>query len=37
VLGRSRQYNAPADLVETAKTLDLPRFAKPAVDQQFSH
>jgi hypothetical protein len=31
-----RQYNAPADFVETANTIGLPRYAKQAVDQQFA-
>ena len=30
-----RQYNAPADFVETANTIGLPRYAKQAVDQEF--
>jgi len=29
-------YNAPADFVETANTIGLPRYAKQAVDQQFA-
>jgi Phage major capsid protein E len=28
--------NAPADFVETANTISLPRYAKQAVDQQFA-
>jgi hypothetical protein len=28
------QYNAPADFVETANTIGLPRYAKQAMDQQ---
>ncbi|MGH6898755.1 MAG: major capsid protein [Geminicoccaceae bacterium] len=36
VPGRFRQYNAPADFVETANTIGLPRYAKQAVDQQFA-
>jgi hypothetical protein len=35
-LGLFRQYNAPADFVETANTIGLPRYAKQAVDQQFA-
>jgi Phage major capsid protein E len=31
-----RQYNAPADFVETANSIGLPRCAKQAVDQQFA-
>ena len=34
VPGLFRQYNAPADFVETANTIGLPRYAKQAVDQQ---
>jgi hypothetical protein len=34
--GLFRQYNAPADFVETANTIGLPRYAKQAVDQQFA-
>ncbi len=30
-----RQYNAPADFVETVNTLGLPRYAKQATDQEF--
>jgi hypothetical protein len=30
------QYNAPADLVETANTIGLPRYAMQAVEQQFA-
>ena len=33
--GLFRQYNAPADFVETVNTIGLPRYAKQAVDQQF--
>ena len=36
VAGPFRQYNAPADFVETANTLGLPRSAKQAVDGQFA-
>jgi Phage major capsid protein E len=36
VPGLFRQYNAPADFVETANTIGLPRYAKQAVDQQFA-
>ena len=35
VPGLFRQYNAPADFVETVNTIGLPRYAKQAVDQQF--
>jgi hypothetical protein len=35
VPGLFRQYNAPADFVETVNTLGLPRYAKQAVDQEF--
>jgi hypothetical protein len=35
VPGLFRQYNAPADFVETVNTLGLPRYAKQAVDQDF--
>jgi len=35
VPGLFRQYNAPADFVETANTVGLPRYAKQAVDQEF--
>ncbi len=35
VPGLFRQYNAPADFVETANTIGLPRYAKQAVDQDF--
>jgi hypothetical protein len=35
VPGLFRQYNAPADFVEAANTIGLPRYAKQAVDQQF--
>jgi hypothetical protein len=34
VPGLFRQYNAPADFVEAANTIGLPRYAKQAVDQQ---
>jgi hypothetical protein len=34
--GLFRQYNAPADFVETANTIGLPRYAKQAADQQFA-
>ena len=34
VPGLFRQYNSPADFVETANTIGLPRYAKQAVDQQ---
>ena len=33
--GLFRQYNAPADFVETVNSLGLPRYAKQAVDQEF--
>ncbi len=36
VPGLFRQYNAPADFVETANTIGLPRYAKQAVDLQFA-
>jgi hypothetical protein len=36
VPGLFRQYNAPADFVETANTIGLPRYAKQAIDQQFA-
>jgi hypothetical protein len=36
VPGLFRQYNAPADFVETANTIGLRRYAKQAVDQQFA-
>ncbi|MEG3639286.1 major capsid protein [Magnetococcus sp. PR-3] len=36
VPGLFRQYNAPADFVETVNTIGLPRYAKQAVDQQFA-
>ncbi len=36
VPGLFRQYNAPADFVETANTIGLPRYAKQAVDQEFA-
>ncbi|MBF0153251.1 MAG: major capsid protein [Magnetococcales bacterium] len=35
VPGLFKQYNAPADFVETVNTIGLPRYAKQAVDQQF--
>lgn len=35
VPGLFRQYNAPADFVETVNTLGLPRYAKQAVDLEF--
>jgi hypothetical protein len=35
VPGLFRQYNAPADFVETANTVGLPRYAKQAIDQEF--
>lgn len=35
VPGLFRQYNAPADFVETVNTIGLPRYAKQAVDQEF--
>jgi hypothetical protein len=35
VPGLFRQYNAPADFVETANTIGLPRYAKQATDQEF--
>lgn len=35
VPGLFRQYNAPADFVETANTIGLPRYAKQAIDQEF--
>ncbi|MFH1158595.1 MAG: major capsid protein [Pseudomonadota bacterium] len=35
VPGLFRQYNAPADFVETVNTIGLPRYAKQAVDEQF--
>jgi len=35
VPGLFRQYNAPADFVETVNTIGLPRYAKQAVDDQF--
>ena len=34
--GPFRQYNAPADFVETANTIGLPRDAKQAVEQQLA-
>jgi hypothetical protein len=34
VPGLFRQYNAPADFVETANTIGLPRYAKQAVDRR---
>jgi hypothetical protein len=33
--GLFRQYNAPADFVETANTIGLPRYAKQAIDEKF--
>src|SRR5918996_1302490 len=36
VPGLFRQYNAPADFVETANTIGLPRYAKQAVDAPFA-
>jgi hypothetical protein len=36
VPGLFRQYNAPADFVETVNTIGLPRYAKQAVDNQFA-
>jgi hypothetical protein len=36
VPGLFRQYNAPADFVETANTIGLPRYAKQVADQQFA-
>ena len=36
VAGPFRRYNAPADFVETANTLGLPRYAKQEVDAQFA-
>ena len=35
VPGLFRQYNAPADFVETVNTIGLPRYAKQAVDDEF--
>jgi hypothetical protein len=35
VPGLFKQYNAPADFVETANTIGLPRYAKQAIDQEF--
>ncbi|MDX9689792.1 MAG: major capsid protein [Alphaproteobacteria bacterium] len=35
VQGLFRQYNAPADFVETVNTIGLPRYAKQAVDAEF--
>ncbi len=35
VQGLFRQYNAPADFVETVNTIGLPRYAKQAIDQEF--
>ena len=35
VQGLFRQYNAPADFVETVNTIGLPRYAKQAVDMEF--
>ncbi|MGE0108152.1 MAG: major capsid protein [Bdellovibrionales bacterium] len=31
-----RQYNAPADFVETVNTVGLPRYAKQAIDEKFA-
>ncbi len=36
VPGLFRQYNAPADFVETVNTIGLPRYAKQAIDTQFA-
>jgi Phage major capsid protein E len=36
VPGLFRQYNAPADFVETANTIALPRYQRGEVDQQFA-
>lgn len=36
VPGLFRQYNAPADFVETVNTIGLPRYAKQAQDTQFN-
>jgi Phage major capsid protein E len=36
VPGLFRQYNAPADFVETANTIGLPRYAKQVVNHQFA-
>ena len=36
VPGLFRQYNAPADFVETVNTIGLPRYAKQAPDTQFN-
>src|ERR687897_3010922 len=36
VPGLFPQYNAPADFVETANSIGLPRYARQAVDQQFA-
>ncbi len=33
--GLFRQYNAPADFVETVNTVGLPRYAKQAIDDEF--
>ena len=33
--GLFRQYNAPADFVETVNTIGLPRYAKQAIDDEF--
>lgn len=35
VPGLFRQYNAPADFVETVNTIGLPRYAKQAIDDEF--
>jgi len=34
--GLFRQYNAPADFVETVNTIGLPRYAKQAIDDEFA-
>lgn len=33
--GLFKQYNAPADFVETVNTIGLPRYAKQAIDDEF--
>jgi hypothetical protein len=33
--GLFRQYNAPADFIETVNTIGLPRYAKQAIDDEF--
>lgn len=33
--GLYRQYNAPADFIETVNTIGLPRYAKQAIDDEF--